>query len=143
MNHHYNDIRSKLGSPQWWDECGVPRYCEFSPKQTNNIYARECALVLIACQNCGQTFKVAMAWNDIDLRTCTRKPAFDAELIISLHYGDPPNIECCPSGPTMNCEDLRVLEFWRMGADHDWERVLDLEVLLPDHPEFHHEDLPR
>ena len=46
----------------------------------------------------------------------------------SLHYGDPPNIGCCPSGPTMNCEDLKVLEFWVRSADSfDWERKTELE----------------
>ena len=53
MLHHYRDITDKLGRPEWWDEVGAPRYCKFSPTETNNIYCDEVALLEIACQNCG------------------------------------------------------------------------------------------
>lgn len=55
-----------------------------------------------------------------------------------VHYGDPPyhdrtGAQC--SGTTMNVWDLCVLEFWRRprsrGA-HDWVRVPELEIALPD-----------
>lgn len=50
----------------------------------------------------------------------------------SIHYGDPPNIDCCPAGPTMNCDDLAVLEFWdRTDPDFVWARRSDLEIKLP------------
>jgi hypothetical protein len=54
----------------------------------------------------------------------------------SLHYGDPPNMQCCPAGPTMNCEDLHVLEYWirkpsRVGkVITEWHQVPDLELDL-------------
>jgi hypothetical protein len=47
-----------------------------------------------------------------------------------IHYGDPPNVECCPAGPTMNSVPLRVVEFWRRGVPRDWERVPELEVSI-------------
>lgn len=61
----------------------------------------------------------------------------------TIHYGDPPNVGCCPAGPTMNCWDLRVLEFWERGSKSgdgqtdafdamQWRRRADLEIELPD-----------
>lgn len=69
----------------------------------------------------------------------------------AIHYGDPPNTECCAAGPTMNCWDLRVIEFWARGFSLrairepenksptmlageylDWARVPELEKELPD-----------
>jgi hypothetical protein len=61
----------------------------------------------------------------------------------SIHYGDPPrhghgqgkiNIGGTCSGDTMNCWDLKVMEFWRRGDKkiHDWNRVAELEIDLPD-----------
>jgi len=32
MLRRYDDIRSRIGDPiRWWDDNGVPRYCDFSP----------------------------------------------------------------------------------------------------------------
>src|SRR5690606_38100927 len=51
-----------------------------------------------------------------------------------LNYGDPPNIDCCPAGPTMNSEPLRVLEYWRRFDRNEfiveWTRDLSLEIDL-------------
>jgi len=30
----------------------------------------------------------------------------------------------------MNCNDLRVIEFWQKNADFEWERVPELEMGL-------------
>jgi hypothetical protein len=46
-----------------------------------------------------------------------------------IHYGDPPNIGCCSAGPTENCIDIKVLEFWRRKM-LDWERDSGLEIDL-------------
>lgn len=55
----------------------------------------------------------------------------------SLHYVDPPRRDCCPAGPTMNCLDLQVLEYWRKPEGKlEWERASELEVLLPDDPGY-------
>jgi len=32
-----------------------------------------------------------------------------------IHYGDPPSVDCCAAGATMNCYDLAIVEFWRRG----------------------------
>jgi hypothetical protein len=120
----YRDIRERIPEPpKWFDECAVPRYCVFTPRQAANIYAREAVLFLIECQACGHQFRVCL----------TSRSGTVAEEIRqgTLHYGDPPNIECCPWGPSMNCIDLRVLEYWRRNERLDWERDPSLEIELP------------
>ncbi len=145
MNHHYSDIRDLIHkSPRWWDEQAVPRYCPFAPDQLANIYADECVLLLISCQNCEREFQVGMSSSRSDVmrefwlqkEEVTEQRARQHSLTGQvesgvIHYGDPPNIECCPSGPSMNCNDLRVLEFWRRDRG-DWVRVPELERVLPD-----------
>lgn len=122
MNNEYHDIRSRIAEPpKWWDECAVPRYCDFAPKHAANIYAREAALVLIECQACRRQFNVSMSG---------RTGRVKAEIMDGrLHYGDPPNVECCVAGPTMNCIDVKVLEYWRR-EDMEWERDPSLEIEL-------------
>jgi hypothetical protein len=127
MHNFYHEIIASMGEPIWWDEVGVPRYCEFGPMETNNIYAYQVALIEIACQDCGKKFKVAMSWHPFDNFPELKKLVMDK----SIHYGDPPNISCCPAGPTMNCYDLRVIEFWE-SKDFDWVRMPELEIMLPD-----------
>jgi hypothetical protein len=136
MLHHYEDIRSRIAEPpKWWDESGVPRWCEFGPGETANIYRSEVALLLIACQGCGQEFKVAMSatygrelvdgtWCDEPLANAVRK--------LEIHYGDPPNVDCCAAGPSMNSEPQRVLEFWGRDDGHDLVRRPELEIDIDD-----------
>lgn len=130
MHHHFQDIIGRLGAPAWWDRCGFPRYCEFKPDVASDIYASEAALVLIACQDCDTQFRVCITWSSLDL--LRGKPQL-ADIIRegSIHYGDPPNNGCCAAGPTMNCLDLRVLEYWHQ-VDHEWMRDATLEIDLPD-----------
>jgi hypothetical protein len=111
MHQHYCNITDRLGAPEWWDECGVPRYCSFSPAHVNDVYATQVALLEIACQNCGWRFIVALSWHARSARPGQRSLA---ERIAddTIHYGDPPNVGCCLAGPTMNSIPLRVLEFW-------------------------------
>ena len=134
MNHHFEDIRSRIAEePQWWDEHAVPRYCPFAPNEVADIYAVEVALVRIECQACGTAFKVAFSWgryvmgrNEDGTVWCKTHPPIDPR---TLHYGDPPNAGCCASGPTMNSEPQRVLEWWR--RDYcEWQRVPENEVAI-------------
>jgi len=123
----YKDITNRLGEPMWWDEAGVPRYFPFHPSYVNNIYATQVALLEIACQSCGTRFHVAMSTGPLD--------AYPLEEPVRrgfIHYGDPPNYGCCVSGPSMNCEDLRVLQFWTREFPVTWERHPELEIALPD-----------
>lgn len=129
MNNDYQDIRSRINEePKWFDENAVPRYCEFHPNGCANIYATQAALVLIKCQACGKEFKVAISCFD-QIQTATGVPTtFELIKNKSIHYGDPPNVRCCPAGPTMNCIDMRVLEAWERPNFRKWERNPEYEI---------------
>lgn len=133
MHHHYEDIRlvmSSLGQePKWFDEHAVPRYCEFSPDQAANIYADEVALVLITCQACGREFRVCFSLSDMDRIIRERGSLADEIRTKELHYGDPPNVGCCMSGPTMNSEPRRVLQYWHR-RNFDWARDASSEIAI-------------
>ena len=134
MHHHYDDIRSRIAEePRWWDEYAVPRYCAFSPGEVADIYAHEVALVEIACQACGARFAVAwsrqrheMSRNEDGKFWVREARPFDPH---AFHFGDPPNAGCCAPGPTMNCDDLRVLECWRR-ENFEWVRQPEKEVRI-------------
>ena len=139
MNRHYEDIlKLSKKPPIWFDEHAVPRFCKFHPTQVANIYARACALVLIACQSCGARFKVAFSWSGYDSATPemerllhSYKPPKTLDEVRAIHYGDPPNTECCGSGPSMNCVDLRVLQWWtRFDNSGRWQRQKRFEIPL-------------
>jgi hypothetical protein len=142
MHQSYRDIREKLGEPVWWDEYGVPRYCSFEPSRAGDVYADEVALLEIACQSCGRLFQVAITeskWHMMLLEAAApdRDIPTLAEAITggSVHYGDPPNVGCCMAGATMNCQDLRVLEYWWKEYNNhlrEWTRRPELEIWLPD-----------
>lgn len=135
MNHHYRDITDAIGrQPLWFDEHAVPRYSEFTPDSTANIYADEAVLLLILCQGCGTEFKVCMSDSAPRIHWAKSTPGGEVvtyppmvERVQDLHYGDPPNMGCCGAGPTMNSVPRRVLEFWKRDR-MNWERVPELEV---------------
>lgn len=134
MHYHYEDIRNRIAEPPlWWDEHAVPRYEPFHPNRVANIYARQVALALIACQGCGHEFQVAFSQDALEQFKVGRTLA---EMVgaRAVHYGDPPNIRCCPAGPTMNSEPCRILEFWRLDRhDFEWVRAPEFEVdITPD-----------
>lgn len=135
MRHHYDCIRSRIPEPpKWFDEEGAPRYDDFSPRDAANIYAREAVLLHVECQNCGHPFKVCMT-TDAVAEALGRPVLSERVKDGSIHYGDPPNIGCCPSGPTMNSVPRRVLEFWRYAwnypeSEDGWGRVPALEIAI-------------
>ncbi len=123
MHTEYRDIRDIIPEPpKWFDECAVPRYCAFAPQHAANIYAREAVLFLIECQACGHQFRVCLTSRSGEIAEEIRQGA--------LHYGDPPNIRCCEAGPSMNCIDRNVLEYWRRNERLDWQRDPSLEIEL-------------
>jgi hypothetical protein len=76
MNHDYQDILDLIVEPpRWWDEHAVPRWCEFHPEATANIYADEALLMLIECQDCGHEFHVCMSVSrsDVMMRAFDRR----------------------------------------------------------------------
>ena len=132
MLQDYKDITSRLGKPIFFDECGCPRYALFHPSLCANIYAEEAILLLIACQQCGSKYKVAMSWH----KWIDGKASFSFSKRVKdghfPHYGDPPCFECTV-GATMNCHGLAILEFWKKGKDtgYEWERDSSLEIDIP------------
>ena len=142
MYRLYNDLREKLGEPQWHDEQGVPRYCAYQPS-CGGIYDHWSALLEIDCQACGQLFLVSDSYSTLDL---IRQKAGATELRQEpvlpttsdagwFSFGDAPwhGEEQC-SGTTMSTEVLRVVEFWtRDGGPHkmEWRRRPEYEFAYP------------
>jgi hypothetical protein len=141
----YGDILSRIvEEPIWFDEHAVPRYCEFAPDKLANIYAGEAALAEVTCQVCQRLFRVAFSTANWSSGTIA-----DAIRLRTLHFGDPPNVNCCGNAH-MNSEPRRVIEYWRRHdpkyaqregnmnvvkdrAFHDWSRDHALEVdIRPD-----------
>lgn len=125
MRCEYTEILEAMGEPKWWDENAVPRYVDFHPNHTANIYATEVVLLEIACQNCGHPFLVAMSQSNMD-RVFKRN--WELPGCFPPHYGDPPRLlgdECCPAGPTMNVDLIEVKERWqcRLREDPSWVKV--------------------
>jgi hypothetical protein len=158
MHCHYKDILKLADkAPKWFDENAVPRFCAFAPDECANIYADEVVLLLIRCQNCHHPFRVCIstshsermiqtvrmrAWGEtLDPSKKVEEIGPLATRIQGLHYGDPPNISCCPAGPTMGSDPIKVIEFWdrldpmdRRG-NREWKRRRELEVRLDDEDE--------
>lgn len=141
MKPIYTDILSRIAEePQWFDRHGVPRYEPFAPQFISNIYARQAILLLIACQSCGREFLVEMSTTDDGLLGVIEDYIFGQDANLDLvsderdaspvHYGDPPNVGCCPAGPTMNCIDIEIAEAWELNffGERRWVRRHDLEV---------------
>ena len=155
MLPNYEDILSRIAEPpRWFDEQGVPRYCDFAPRRIANIYARECALVAIECQSCGRPFIVALdtgTANSNVISSPGHEPPWRslAEIIRShqIEYRDPPNVECCGVGAMQTSITRRVLEYWERIQEtyrdtgtgilqsrgrRDWTRDHSLEIEIPD-----------
>lgn len=110
MHTDYRDIRTKAGGGvQWYDEHAVPRYDAFHPQACANVYADEVVLMEVRCQGCSKSFAVCMSKRRGDVGPTLAEQISDK----SIHYGDPPNIGCCPAGPTMNSVPIKVLQYWR------------------------------
>ena len=128
MKEAYTDIRSRIAEPpEWFDENGTPRYGAHTPDMCPDIYASEVALLLIACQACRVPMKVQM----FDPPHASRMA--DEVRRKEIHYGDPPDHDNdagihCHVGCTMNCIDLRVLEYWKREGANPWQRVPELEI---------------
>ena len=108
--------------PDWWDENGTPRFCKFAPEHIANIYADEACLILIQCQSCHMEFEVAMSWDKHEMDGNHRVPSLRDRIgCDELEYGDPPNINCCGSGPSEMSNSLDVIQFWER-KDGEWQK---------------------
>jgi len=129
----YREILEVMGEPKWWNEYGAPRYVDFAPNESANIYACEVVLVLIICQSCNHEFSVCYSQDQYSIAESTRSLASYIK-DHDLHYGDPPNADCCAAGPTMNSVPIRVLEFWSQeSVKEGWKRHSEFELdIQPD-----------
>lgn len=143
MHSSYEDIRSRISQdPIWFDDHGVPRYERFTPHLLPSIYANEAVLMEIQCQDCPEKFLVGMQCHVFIARQTFSSCMEDylrhqgqGSVWAPIHYGDPPMHDCSGgAGPTMNCYDLRILEFWikpnltRLECDSEWQRVQKYEI---------------
>ncbi len=142
----YSDIKSRLGEPLWYDEHGVPRYEPFHPRMCN-VYAKHLALMLVECQACEKTFKVAKSldvFKEYEIGEAGYEILPTAEDVNAFHYGDAPSHDCV--GDTMNVITRRILEFWRWdyrpGVQDDWRRCPEYEFEYCLDDEVHKNTLP-
>ena len=135
MKASFDDIRALTAlDPQWYDSNGVPRYCEFRPFESPNIYAREVVFFEIACQHCGQRFLVEEHRDELQeayRKACGAKDFHLTEAVQkhTLSYRDPPYHGC--TGDSMLSVTLRVIEFWRREPQFQWARAPELEIPFP------------
>lgn len=121
MLDHYADIRERIAEdPQWWDRHGCPRYCTPEPGNHSHVYADKLAFMRIACQQCGHEFVVEFATSRMEeFLHQDRYPEYRGWDPLTLHYGDPPNIECCSAGNTMNSCPRELIGAWERER-FDW-----------------------
>ena len=127
MKQNYKDITSRINEePKWYDDNGVPRYDEFSPCSSPNVYADEVCLFEVACQSCKKFFTVSKSSDRFE---SLQRGRTLRELILSknLWYKDPPNVGCCPAGPTMTSNTVRIHEYWSHGFGGKWSRDSTVE----------------
>ena len=143
MKEAYLDIIERIKQkPLWYDSNGVPRYEKFNVKMCPDIYAEEILLVEIKCQNCDETFLVELHSSNVDWNTSKTGQNYSTFLdkwldgkqdCCPVHYGDPPRHDYkgdCAAGDTMNCIDLRIVEFWKHTSVMEWERISKYEIEL-------------
>ncbi len=120
MKQIYDDITDRLGKPVWWDEAGCPRYEPFKPCLAHDFYAREVALLRVACQFCAAESLVCISAGERDRRPFRERPQ-------PLAYGDPPR-GCCQIGASMTSETLGIVELWVL-ENFGWVQKVPHEYL--------------
>lgn len=142
MLRSYEDITSAIAQPpKWYDENGVPRYCEFSINNLG-VYIKYALYGVIACQNCGQEFNVGMGYDHYEI--CTHLQSQDElsnqacvfenkieDLVNGFGYGDPPR-HSSPSGlacagQTMSSVEIAITQVWSRDSLSKWHRLHEYE----------------
>ncbi len=124
MNRAYDDLLSLTDSkPTFYQKDGVPRWAPFHPGQSTGVYAEEAATLEVSCQSCDARFHVLIERRSHDHGPTIAQRIEDR----SLHYGDPPNVGCCISGPSMNSEPVSILGYWRRER-FEWIRDETLQI---------------
>ncbi len=119
MHPYFDDITSRIDEPpKWYWRNGVPRYCDFHPRECG-VYSDVVVLLEIECQRCGAIFKTS-----VECASFEEKPEFDD--LGRFHYGDPPGHGCV--GDTMGSITVRILEFWTKDESRQLVRRPEFEV---------------
>lgn len=118
MKPSYSDIIERAGAPDWWSGDGVPRYGVFAPSKLG--YGQQAALFEVGCQACGRRFLVADIWDHLE----SDRDSLVEQLQTSgeIWWGDPPNVNCCPPGGSMNADFIRLLEL-HMWINYKWVKT--------------------
>jgi hypothetical protein len=53
--------------------------------------------------------------------------------VIQEYLDDPPNVQCCPSGPTMGSIGLKVERFYKQNKSYKLKRMKKYEVDIKPH----------
>jgi hypothetical protein len=137
MHARYDDITSRIAMrPVWYDENRVPRYSTFSPEDCANIFASECALIEIVCQECLRTFFVCETRRGLE-QTVAERIRENVTNIYGI-CGEPPRHGVrdtkeitsrydCLAGDTMSSMAIRVVEYWKR-PQLEWIRDPSLEI---------------
>lgn len=132
MHISYEDILALHPEPPlWWDENAVPRYCEFEPSKVVNIFANEVALIQVLCRHCAKPFTVAITSERMPKVLVPEYETIREDIIFrQLHYGHPPNVGCCPEGPTLTSIPMKVFQYWHRDVHREniWKRDYSLEL---------------
>jgi hypothetical protein len=121
----YSDIRSKLGTPKWHDQNGVPRYDDFHPSLLG-VYDKFAALFLVECQSCYSVFPCAIGAPDLLFKDKEVLKIETIEDFIDNYvvWGDAPwhNDEYQCAGTTMSSDVTEILSAWRKD-NFEWSQV--------------------
>lgn len=127
----YDDIKSRINEePKWYTENGVPRYCDFSPKETG-VYSHFAVLVEIECQVCHQLFLIGEGFDRFNLQAIWQNDEDNfriklEDVVKTWSFGDPPRHDCEWGGDTMTSNEVRFVEVWEAQNGIGWSR----------HPEY-------
>lgn len=133
----YEDIRSRLGEPSWWDGAGVPRYGPFKPDALACEHD-EVALVEIRCQACDEAWQASMGSDASDRWNDPWSEPLSVRIEQGFLYwdGGPPGGHACGGGESLSVAVPRVMEFWRKErqagfSPTSWLRIRQLERVMP------------
>jgi hypothetical protein len=116
--------------------CGHEFRVAFSFGPSEKISSIERLLLIEIEKRLPQTKEELEAMRKEVLNRAWKRTLADSIREKCLHYGDPPNIGCCPAGPTMNSEPRQVLQYWRRFETDEngnirsleWHRDRSLEI---------------
>lgn len=146
----YKDIRTRIGTPHWIDDRGVPRYEPFHPSLLG-IYDRWAVIFEVECQACIKRFRCASGVPDVVIigvhpnTQVLQIKSLDHALEHLVSWGDAPwhdadgdetGFESQCSGTTMTTVIPNLVEAWHLrGTTWEWVKVDISQGLRAKHTE--------